>query len=145
MNRKHTDQVQQYKQQEDEWNKYILSTFNSHHFVYQTGKWINAHIDEVIEKRKIAELWLEILYVPTKNDIANLANKVIKHEDRVDFLEDQLFSLNKERRKTIEVLKRTNSEITLLKNFLESEVKQENPKTELALLKEELVGLIVGL
>ncbi|WP_078428123.1 hypothetical protein [Alkalihalobacterium alkalinitrilicum] len=140
----HNDPLKSIKQFEEEWNKRLISTLNCEDFVFEAGNWIDSHLDEVIEKRKVAEFWLDVLCTPTKKNIAVLANKIIKHEQQVDFLEDQLFSLTLESRKITKILAKTKNDFHHLKNILDKEVSSKDLKIELELLKGELEELIAS-
>jgi predicted nucleic acid-binding Zn-ribbon protein len=81
------------KNVETEMNRKIFLGTNSLAFIEKIAEAIETHLDKVEENRAAAEIWLEFMEIPSKDDIAAFAINLIKLEQRLDDLEDEVFNI----------------------------------------------------
>lgn len=144
MSEKKSDLYEQYKQLEEEWNTELISTLNCPEYVQLSGKMLEAHLDCVLDRRILAEKWLKSINVPTKNEVAMMANIIIRLEHKTDDLEERLFSLLQCNKKQNQMLKDLFIELRKMKTVLDKEGKILKPKTKLELLQHELKDLLAN-
>ncbi|MEB1807012.1 MAG: hypothetical protein LPK26_06890 [Bacillaceae bacterium] len=138
------DLYEHYKQLEEEWNNELISTLNCPEYVQLSGKVLEAHLDCVLDRRKNAEKWLKTMNVPTKNELAMMANIIIRLEHKTDDLEERMFSLLQSNKKQNQMLKELFIELRKMKTLLEKEGTLLQPKTKLELLQDELKDLLAN-
>jgi uncharacterized protein Yka (UPF0111/DUF47 family) len=80
-----------YKEIEDDINRQLLSETNSLSFIRMVGAVIEEHLNQLVALRELTEQWLNFMDFPTRDDIADVAKKVIKNEERLDNLDDNLY------------------------------------------------------
>jgi BMFP domain-containing protein YqiC len=98
-----------YKKLEDDMNRWIFSQTNSLSFVQYAGKVLEQHLNDLQAARKLTEQWLESMDLPTRNDLAEVAKRIIQTESRLDLLEEALYQTvaeTKEKQNQIAVLAR---------------------------------------
>lgn len=131
------DPYDSFKKYSDLWEKQINDFFylwtNNNEFVKMSKAGTEAHSRYLENLRKNQEAMAGLLNMPTKTDLANVANLTIQTEEKIDSLEEQIWELqsavhsqNKEIESVIEVSK----EIIKLTKQL---------KTELVKAKKELI------
>jgi len=79
------------KKIEDDINRNIFSQANSLSFIKMTGAAIEEHLNHLVAARELTKQWLDCNGLPTKDDIAEIAKKIIENEDRLDRLDDTLY------------------------------------------------------
>jgi hypothetical protein len=82
-----------FKELEDELNKKIYSLTNSKPFIKMAGEALDQHLDMLIELRMATGHWLEIMALPSRDDVADIAKMLIKTEDRLDSLDESLYQI----------------------------------------------------
>ncbi|MCL6571367.1 MAG: hypothetical protein K6T88_06725 [Bacillus sp. (in: Bacteria)] len=80
-----------YKKIEDDFNRQLLTQANSLSFIRMVGAAIEEHLNQLVALKELSEQWLNLMDLPTRDDIADIAEKVIKNEDRLDNLDDMLY------------------------------------------------------
>lgn len=145
MSENNSDPAEIYKQLEKEYNQTLLSMLNNQKIIVQFGKVLNAHLDEVVFNRRIAEGYLNMIHLPAKSEFANLAKAVIRLEHKADELEDYLSSLRVDSESYANIMNKHFNEMNNLGVILETEFQFVKPKPKLQLLKEELEGLLATL
>lgn len=140
MKSRHQDPGVFYKNLEKEWNKRIHTYTNNLTFTHAFGKYLNHHLDYVENQQKIITKWLTVNNFPKKDDFAELAEKKVDCEEKIDNLEDTLFNLNMMLKKRNTELKTLDKSLKEMHSLLENEVK--NVKADkLKTLKMELKEL----
>jgi predicted nuclease with TOPRIM domain len=141
MESRHQDSVSFYKYLEKECNKRIHAHTNCLTFTHAFGKAIESHLDHVVIQKKEINNWLTLFDIPPKDDFANLAQRKVDCEDKIDHLDDTLFMLNRNLKKDNSELKELNKSLSDLLCLIEKEVtdlkanKIKTLKTELEDLK----------
>jgi uncharacterized protein Yka (UPF0111/DUF47 family) len=79
------------KKIEDDINRQLSSQTNSLSFIEMVGAAIEEHLNQIEALRVLSEQWLNFMDLPTRDDIADIAKKVIKNEERLDELDDKLY------------------------------------------------------
>lgn len=82
-----------YKRIEVDINRKIFSQTNSLSFIKMTGDAIEEHLDHLVTARKLTKQWLNCNGLPTRDDIGDIAKKIIENEDRLDRLDDTLYQV----------------------------------------------------
>jgi hypothetical protein len=141
METRHQDPASFYKYLEKECNKRIHVYTNCSTFTHAFGKAIENHLDHVVIQQKVINNWLTLLDIPSKDDFANLAQRKVDCEDKIDHLDETLFMLNRGLKKDNSELKELSKSLSDLLCFIENEVKNlkankiKTLKTELEDLK----------
>jgi hypothetical protein len=120
---RHQDSVSFYKDLEKECNKRIHAYTNCLTFTHAVGKAIENHLDHVVIQQKEINNWLAFFDIPLKDDFANLAQKKVDCEDKIDHLEDTLFLLITGLKKDNSELRELNKSLCDLLCLIENEVK----------------------
>ncbi|RSK27520.1 polyhydroxyalkanoate biosynthesis repressor PhaR [Bacillus sp. HMF5848] len=136
---------------EKQMNDFIYLWTNNKEFVksLHTGSDLHARMYDSIKNNQ--EAMANILNVPTKNDVANVANLTIQTEEKIEALEEQIWNLqdsintqNKEMDSVLEVskdiiklTKQLKTELTRTKKEIQE---SKSLKTEIEDLKLELVS-----
>jgi len=81
------------KKIEDDINCKIFSQTNSLSFIKMTGTAIEEHINYLVASREFTNQWLDCNGLPSRDDIADIAIKIIGNEDRLDRLDDTLYQV----------------------------------------------------
>ncbi|MDR7076551.1 hypothetical protein J2Y03_001554 [Neobacillus niacini] len=140
MESRHQDPATFYKNLEKEWNQRIHTYTNSLTFTHALGKCLENHLDHVVVQQKIINNLLTELDIPKKDDYAEIAERKVVCEEKIDNLEDTIFNLNRLLKKGNTELKTLDHSLKEMLGLLENEV--ENVKaTKLKTLKMELEGL----
>ncbi|MEH7354942.1 hypothetical protein V7150_15400 [Neobacillus drentensis] len=82
-----------YKKIEDDINRKIFSQTNSLSFIKMTGTAIEEHLNHLVGARELTKQWLDCNGLPTRDDIADIAKKIIENEDRLDRLDDAFYAV----------------------------------------------------
>ncbi|MEH7252530.1 hypothetical protein V7111_10440 [Neobacillus niacini] len=80
-----------FKEIEDELNRKLYSYTNSSPFIAMAGKAIDQHLEMVRVIRMITVQWLEINGYPSRDDVADIARRIIRLEERLDSLDEGLY------------------------------------------------------
>ncbi|MCM3690150.1 hypothetical protein [Neobacillus niacini] len=120
---RHQDSVSFYKDLEKECNKRIHAYTNCLTFTHAIGKAIENHLDHVVIQQEVINNWLALFDIPLKDDFANLAQKKVDCEEKIDHLEDTLFMLIRGLKKDNSELKKLNKSLCDLLCLIENEVK----------------------
>ena len=123
MESRHQDSVSFYKDLEKECNKRIHAQTNCLTFTHAFGKAIENHLDHVVIQQKVINNCLTLLDIPPKDDFANLAQRKVDCEDKIDHLDETLFMLNRDLKKDNSELKELNKSLSDLLCLIENEVK----------------------
>lgn len=143
MESKQPDPVSFYKKLEKEWNKQIHLSANCLTFTQSFGKAVEYHLDHVVIQQKVINNWLTVFDIPKKDDFAQLAERKVDCEEKLDNLEETLYMLNIGLKNNHSQLKKLNTSFRGMLCFIENEVKDlkanriKSLKNEL----EELKGL----
>jgi hypothetical protein len=140
MESRHQDPVSFYKYLEKECNKRIHAYTNCLTFTHAFGKAIENHLDYVVIQQKVINNWLTLLDIPPKDDFANLAQRKVDCEDKIDQLDETLFMLNRGLKKDNSGLKELNKSLSDLLCLIEKEVK-DLKANKIKTLKTELKDL----
>ncbi|WP_419888672.1 hypothetical protein ACN6MT_26200 [Neobacillus niacini] len=123
MESKQQDPVEFYKQLEKEWNKMIHSSTNCLNFTRAFGKGIENHLDQVEIQQKVINSWLTQFNFSKKDDFAELSNRKVDGEDKLDDLEERLYTLNIVLKNNYSELKELNKSLSEMLCVMENEVK----------------------
>jgi hypothetical protein len=134
------DSVSFYKDLEKECNKRIHAYTNCLTFTHAIGRAIENHLDHVVIQQKEINNWLALFDLPLKDDFANLAQKKVDCEDKIDHLEDTLFMLIRGLKKDNSELKELNKSLCDLLCLIDNEVK-DLKANRIRTLKTELEDL----
>jgi hypothetical protein len=128
----HQEMVEFYKNLEKTCNQSIHNHTNCRTFTHALGKAMESHLDQVMTHRKWTQKRLTRLNLPTKDEIAAIAIKMVDSEEKLDSLEENIYLLikrQKENNNELNTLKVTLSElVTILENEL-TEKRQGKLKT----------------
>jgi hypothetical protein len=123
MESKQRDPVNFYKNLEKEWNKQIHASTNCLTFTHSVGKAVESHLDHVVIQQKVINDWLTVFDIPKKDDLAQLAERKIDSEEKLDNLEETLYMLNVGLKNNHSQLKKLNTSLSGMLCFFENEVK----------------------
>jgi BMFP domain-containing protein YqiC len=123
MESKQRDPVNFYKNLEKEWNKQIHLSSNCLTFTHSFGKAVESHLDYVVIQQKVINNWLTVLDIPKKDDFAQLAEKKVECEEKLDNLEETLYMLNVRLKNNHSQLKKLNTSLSGMLCFIKNEVK----------------------
>jgi BMFP domain-containing protein YqiC len=123
MESKQRDPVNFYKNLEKEWNKQIHLSSNCLTFTHSFGKAVESHLDNVVIQQKVINNWLTVLDIPKKDDFAQLAEKKVACEEKLDNLEETLYMLNIRLKNNHSKLKNLNTSLNGMLCFIKNEVK----------------------
>lgn len=113
-------------------NDFIFLWTNNSEFVKMSKVGTEAHSRYLETLRKNQEAMATLLNMPTKNDLANVANLTIQTENKIDALEEQIWELQ-------DSVKSTNKEIESVVEVSREIIKlTKQLKTELLKTKKEL-------
>ena len=140
MESKQQDPVKFYKSLEKEWNKMIHLSTNSLTFTHAFGKAIENHLDRVVIHQKVSNNWLNLLDIPKKDDLAQLAKSKVECEEKLDDLEEALYLLNTGLKNDHSQLIKLNKALREMHCFIENEVK-DLKTNKIKSLKNELEEL----
>lgn len=113
MESKHHDSITFYKQLEKELNIRIHQNTNCLAFTQAFGKSVEYHLDRVLITRRLIAKWLKHVDVPSKDEFADIAVRLVDYEEKLDELENTVYLLNKQQNQNI-------SQIEILKDSLEN-------------------------
>lgn len=133
------DSIEMLKQHEKETNQEMISMFNCEEAVYLTAKTLDVHLQQVLAARTVVEEWMQWMNIPNKQDVTDVAVKIIKLEDKADQLEEKMFELSGKLANSQNVLTSYSKHLRELKQFIESET--DDPKTKREMLENELEEL----
>ncbi len=86
-----------YDQAAESWSKSMEQVLSSEDFAAAAGRMVARYADAQEALRKAAESTSDQLHLPTKDDLARVAELVLNVERKVDAATDQLFELAKSR------------------------------------------------
>lgn len=89
-----------YDQAAESWSKSMEQVLSSEDFAAAAGRMVARYADAQEALRKAAESTSDQLHLPTKDDLARLAELVINLERKLDAVADQLFEAVKPRPET---------------------------------------------
>lgn len=92
---KHHDSVFTYKKIEAELNKRIHAHTNSRAFTIAFGRAMEAHLKRVRIHKRLTTKWLKLLEIANKDEIAALSIRLVDCEEKIDFLDDTVYLINK--------------------------------------------------
>ncbi|MFJ5762561.1 hypothetical protein ACIQAA_26225 [Neobacillus sp. NPDC093182] len=140
MESRQPDPVSFYKNLEKEWNKQIHLSANCLTFTHSFGKAVENHLDHVVIQQKVMNNWLTVFDIPKKDDIAQLAERKVDCEEKLDNLEEALYLLNIGLKSNHSQLKKLNTSLRGMLCFIEYEVK-DLKAVKIKSLKNELEEL----
>ncbi|MEC1524780.1 hypothetical protein P9D43_22500 [Neobacillus niacini] len=123
MESKQLDPVEFYKNLEKYWNKRIHSSTNCPTFTRAFGKSFENHLDQVEIQQKVINNWLTQFNLSKKDDFAELANRKVDGEDKLDDLEEKLYTVNVVLKNNYSELKKLNKSLSEMLCGMENEVK----------------------
>ena len=113
-------------------NDLIFLWTNNSEYVKASNVGTKAHTRYLEKVRKNQEMIGNLLNIPTKSDVANVANLTIQTENKIDALEEQIWELQ-------DTIKTTNSELEGVVEVSKEMIKlTKQLKTELDKSKKEL-------
>ncbi|MGG1675031.1 hypothetical protein ACIFOT_04675 [Neobacillus sp. NRS-1170] len=116
--------VNYFKQLEEKLNGKIKCLFNRHkNFIY-VKKMIWLDLKRVRIQRIIAKNWLNSKGYVTKEEISNIAKKYISIEEKVDDLDDLVFSMTKNWNSNKQSLTSMHEILNKLKSLMEEEYRE---------------------
>ncbi len=86
-----------YDQAAESWSKSMEQVLSSEDFAAAAGRMVARYADAQEALRKAAESTSDQLHLPTKDDLARVAELVLNLERKIDAATDQLFELAKSR------------------------------------------------
>ncbi|MFJ7728781.1 hypothetical protein ACIQXV_21980 [Neobacillus sp. NPDC097160] len=89
------DSVLTYKKIEAELNKRIHAHTNSRTFTIAFGRAMETHLKRVRIHRRFTTKWLKLLELANKDEIAALSIRLVDCEEKIDFLDDTVYLINK--------------------------------------------------
>lgn len=114
-------------------NDFIFLLTNNSNFVKMSNLSMDAHSRYFEKLRKNQESVASLLNIPTKSDVANVANLTIRAEEKMEALEEQIWNLQdamKSQSKEIDAVAEVSKEIIKLTKQL---------KTDLVKTKKDMV------
>lgn len=140
MESKQQDPVNFYKNLEKEWNQQIHLAANCRTFTHSIGKAVESHLDHVVIQQKVINSWLSEFDIPKKDDLAQLAERIVNCEEKLDDLEETLYRLNICLKNNHSQLLKLNTSLNGMLCFLKKEVK-DSKEIKLKSLMNELEEL----
>lgn len=140
MNSKQQDVNQFYKQLEEEINKRIHASTNSRAFTVAVGKALDSHLRELRIYKRLTTRWLNRMGLATKDDFADLSNRIIDVVEGIDSLDESIYQtlkLQKANQKKLVVVRQLLQEWS---TYLKSEI-QDRRKSSIKTLEEDLQEL----
>ena len=118
----HHDQVALYKKFEVDLNKKIHNLCNTVSFFHACSTMMEHHLDQVMIHRKLINDWLSSIDIPNKDEIAELANRKISCESKLDLLEESIYWENQLQKMKIVHVKNVRKELEELLGAIREEV-----------------------
>lgn len=97
----HQDPENFYKEFEKEWNMRVHTYTNSLTFTHAFGKALEKHLDLIVIQQKVIKNWLSELDIPNKEEFVTLAGRKVDCLEKIDSLEETMYELNMDLKKTI--------------------------------------------
>jgi hypothetical protein len=141
MNKKVFEPIEFYREQEKQFNKSLLSRANCPDFIYTVRTILDIHLNQVVEYRKLVQTWLDLLDIPSKDDITGLSKTMIRLEGRVDSLEDHLFMMTSRSKRVPVALNSYYNDLLTIRNLLDNNLPTVKTKSKIELLKDEFEDL----
>ncbi|WML38840.1 hypothetical protein RCG19_16805 [Neobacillus sp. OS1-2] len=123
MDSKQRDLVSFYKKIEAQMNKRIHAETNTRTFTKAFGRAMEAHLKKARIHRRLTTRWLNRQGLANKDELAALSNRIIVFEEKIDLMDDSIFSMNK-------TIKENDIQLKMIRKswdewfiFLKSEVK----------------------
>lgn len=133
------------KQWEKQVNDYIHLWTNTEDFVSLSKLSTESHANFIERLRKNQELLATQLNIPTKKDLANVSKLTIQTEEKLDNLEEQIWSLAdsvQQSNKEVEGIIEISNEVIKITKRLRTEMNKSKKEIETVNeLKEEIVSL----
>jgi hypothetical protein len=133
----HQEMVEFYKTLEKICNHTIHKHTNCLAFTQAFGKAMDFHLEQVMTHRKWTKRWLTRLNLPTKDEIASIAIKMVDSEEKLDTFEENIYLLTKKQKKNNILLNTLTVTLSELVNVLENEL-TEKRQEKLKTLEKEL-------
>lgn len=76
---------------ESDFNRKLFSKANSLTIIAMVGEALENHVNQILAIRKSWEIWLEEMGLPTRDDVADVACTLIKIENCLDCLDEDLY------------------------------------------------------
>lgn len=140
MDSKHQDIIFHYKKLEDEINKSIHDRTNCRFFTIAFGKGMDAHLSQLKVHRRLTTKWLNRIDLPNKDEIAAISIRVVDCEEKLDILDETLYTITKRMQENSHNVKRVKRAFEDLLVTLKEEVK-EMQDYKIKRLEEELFEL----
>ncbi|WP_342430346.1 hypothetical protein [Neobacillus sp. FSL H8-0543] len=132
----HQEMVEFYKHLEKLCNKRIHDHTNCRTFTYAFGRAMEFHLDQVMTHREWTKKCLTRLNLPTKDEIASIAIKMVDSEEKLDILEENIYLLTKKQKENNLQLNRLKVTLSELVSVLESEMTEKRQGKLKTLAKE---------
>lgn len=140
MEETHHDQSAFYKELEKQCNNIIHTHTNCRSFTFAFGKAMEAHLKEVRIHKTLTNKWLTQLNLPNKDEIATLSVKIVEWLDKLDLLDESIYTMNKRQHHNQIQLQMITESLKELVTLLENEV-QELKINKINVLEKELLEL----
>jgi hypothetical protein len=127
----------EYKKREKEWNRTIKRLANCPHFVQLIEVMVDTHLNQVQSHRKLIQQWLSLLEYPNKDEVAHVAKTFITNENKIDDLDDMIYSMRETANSTNQSLSTLIKAMQHMKLVLEEE-HVKNKKNRINHLRDEL-------
>ncbi|PLT33273.1 hypothetical protein [Bacillus sp. V5-8f] len=122
------DSAKVYKKMEEDLNRKIRCMTNSMTFVKMAGEAMDTHLNHVVAIRNQSQKWLDRNNLASRNDMADMAKRIIRHEDRLDLLDDELYDILTEVKSHRIQLRRLTDELSEIAEELECKEKHLRKK-----------------
>jgi hypothetical protein len=122
METKHHDSVEYFKHLESKINKRIHSLTNSRSFILASGRALELHLKRLKVHKELTTRWLKMMDLPNKDEIAEVSLKLVDCEERLDTLDETIYSIGMTEKVNLEQLKLFRESAEELLKILKQEV-----------------------
>lgn len=122
METKHHDSVEYFKHLEAKINKRIHTLTNSRSFISASGRALDLHLKRLKVHKRLTTRWLKRMDLPNKDEIAEVSLKLVECEDRLDTLDETVYSIGMTEKVNLERLKMLRESAEELLKILKQEV-----------------------
>ncbi|WP_413301780.1 hypothetical protein AA0X95_22485 [Bacillus sp. 1P10SD] len=129
-----------YKKLEAQMNKRIHASTNNRAFTMTAGRALAAHLKRVKIHRRLTTRWLNHLGLVNKDELAALSVRIIENEEKLDGLDDQIYTLKKSQHKNQLLLNSIHHSLEEWVAFLRIEMKELH-NSKIINLEKELLDL----
>lgn len=140
MDSMHREFEDYYKKLEAEINRRIHASTDSRDFILASGRALEAHLKWVKIHKRLTTRWLNHLGLMNKDEIAAISVRAVEYEEKLDFLDDQVYVMNKRQQENQRQFQKIHRSLEEWLTILRKEV-NEFHGSKISSLEEELFEL----